>query len=186
MTALTTSKPKVVPGTIRAADSPVISAEIIRKSHDWSSISDVDVTIQYAAAIISEVCDGPSALEQTVSIVLGDDELVRNLNKTYRKIDKATNVLSFSNPVKEAVKSDEMSHNLGDVVLAFETIDREARSLGRTFHAHLSHLIVHGILHLLGYDHQTDADACKMEEVEIYLLDKLGIVNPYHEQMQAE
>ena len=101
--------------------------------------------------------------------MLSDDAQVRVLNRDYRNKDKATNVLSFpqSGPL------------LGDIILARETIAREAREKGATFEAHLTHLILHGWLHLQGFDHQTDAEATEMEAIEIAALARLGIDNPY-------
>ncbi len=119
----------------------------------------------------------PEARE--LAIVLADDTLVRALNKDYRDVDKATNVLAFRyadcSP-SPALASDEA---LGDVVVALETARYEAETAGRSLQQHLSHLVIHGVLHLLGYDHSNDADAEKMEELEIQALASIGISNPY-------
>ena len=89
--------------------------------------------------------------------------------RQYRNKDKVTNVLSF--PQTGAL--------LGDIILARETVDREARAKNIAFEVHVTHLIIHGWLHLQGYDHETDADAQDMEAIEIAALAKLGIDNPY-------
>lgn len=116
-------------------------------------------------------CD--AALEKNkpgaLSIVLADDEFVRELSHQYRGKDKPTNVLSFPGGEGE----------LGDIVLAFETIKREAKEQNKSFSAHTAHMIVHGIMHLLGFDHEEDANAKKMEAKEIAILKKLGFSNPY-------
>lgn len=117
-----------------------------------------------------------------ISILLTTDQAVRRLNASFRGIDKPTNVLSFpafsdgdiAPPAGTPVL-------LGDIAVAFGTTDREARAEGKTLAAHLSHLVVHGVLHLLGYDHQRDRDAMKMELLETEILAGLGIANPYAE-----
>ncbi len=104
-----------------------------------------------------------------LAIVLADDEFIQELNKHYRGKDKPTNVLSFPNE----------DEPFGDVVLAFETIEREAAGQGKSFRDHAAHLIVHGILHLMGHDHEDEAQAEKMERKEVSILKRLGIENPY-------
>lgn len=105
-----------------------------------------------------------------ISLVLADDAFVQDLNKTYRHKDKPTNVLSFP--------QDEDSM-LGDIVLAYETIAREAKEQDKSFLDHSIHLVIHGLLHLLGHDHENDAEAEDMEAIEIRVLNILGIKNPY-------
>jgi probable rRNA maturation factor len=109
-----------------------------------------------------------------LAIVLTNDSAIRQLNRLWRGIDSATNVLSF--PTKRT--ADEPPH-LGDVVLAYETIAREARAGGKPFAHHLAHLAVHGFLHLVGYDHEADADADVMEQAERDILRRLHIPDPY-------
>jgi probable rRNA maturation factor len=116
-----------------------------------------------------------------VSVVLADDARVQELNRIYRGQDKPTNVLSFAN--LEDVHAPDLPDGepvlLGDVVLARETVLAEARAQGKTPGDHLSHLCVHGLLHLLGYDHMADAEAETMEALERRVLAGLGIADPY-------
>lgn len=106
-----------------------------------------------------------------IAVVLADDAFVQNLNKQYRGKDKPTNVLSFPASLGDG--------ELGDIILAFETIEREAAEQQKTFRNHATHLLVHGFLHLLGYDHIEEKEAEIMEKLEIKILKKLGISNPY-------
>jgi probable rRNA maturation factor len=111
-----------------------------------------------------------------VSIVLTDDSTIRSLNRDWRGIDKPTNVLSFS---ASRPASGEGTHLLGDIVIAFETLERECADENRDFLHHLAHLAVHGFLHLNGYDHQTDAQAEEMEGLESRIMAQLNIPDPY-------
>jgi probable rRNA maturation factor len=106
-------------------------------------------------------------------LALSSDAAIRSLNKTFRKQDKPTNVLSFPAPQRERGTS------LGDVILAFETCQKEAGDAGISIGDHACHLALHGLLHLLGYDHGSDADAEIMEGLESRLLAAVGIGDPY-------
>lgn len=110
-----------------------------------------------------------------LTILLTDDKEIRDLNHQYRGKDKPTNVLSF--PDGEADETGRI--HLGDLALAYETMAAEAKGQGKSLRAHLSHLVIHGVLHLLGYDHERARDAARMETLEIKLLSGLGIENPY-------
>ena len=117
-----------------------------------------------------------------ISILLADNAFIQNLNRNYRKKDKPTNVLSF--PFEALEKGTYLPGGetvlLGDIVLAHETIEAESLHKGISFGDHLLHLVVHGFLHLLGFDHEIgEDDAVEMEELEIKILDALHIQNPY-------
>lgn len=130
-----------------------------------------------AGAAATDLADHTQRME--VSLVLGDDAAVRALNRQYRGQDKPTNVLSFAALDAESPLPPGGPLLLGDVVIAYETTVAEAARDGRTIPHHLSHLVVHGVLHLLGYDHEDDAEAEPMEALEIALLATLGIADPY-------
>jgi probable rRNA maturation factor len=113
-----------------------------------------------------------------IAVVLADDNFVRDLNSKYRGKDKPTNVLSFPDP-DFSLQPRNLNRNLGDIILALETVENEAREQGKTFRSHAAHLLTHGFLHLLGYDHIEEKQAASMERKEIKILEKLGIGNPY-------
>jgi probable rRNA maturation factor len=117
----------------------------------------------------------PSA---ALAVVLADDVRVRALNAAYRDRDAPTNVLSFEDGERDPATGEVM---LGDVVLARETVLAEADAQGKRPLDHLAHLVVHGVLHLIGYDHQDAAEAATMEELERGVLAGLGIADPYAE-----
>ncbi|MSP50480.1 MAG: rRNA maturation RNase YbeY [Alphaproteobacteria bacterium] len=105
-----------------------------------------------------------------VSLALADDDAVRALNRDYRGKDEPTNVLSFESGERPF---------LGDVILALETVLAEAADQGKPAADHLTHLVVHGVLHLLGHDHEAPAEARRMERVEVEVLAGLGVPDPY-------
>jgi probable rRNA maturation factor len=113
-----------------------------------------------------------------LSILLTGDDAMRALNAEWRGKDKATNVLSFPAASARAIGR---SPVLGDIVLAFETVEREAEEEGRPFGHHLAHLVIHGLYHLLGDDHETEAEAIRMEARETAALARMGIPDPYPE-----
>ncbi|WP_417793519.1 rRNA maturation RNase YbeY [Terasakiella pusilla] len=123
-----------------------------------------------------------------LSIVLTDDDHIQELNREYREKDKPTNVLSF--PALESPAAGELTLepgplHLGDIVLAHGVVACEAEEQGISFEDHLSHLILHGVLHLIGFDHIDEDEAEEMEALEIALLDQLGIANPYGSEAQS-
>jgi len=122
--------------------------------------------------------DGPIE----VGLLLADDETVRELNRTWRGQDKPTNVLSFPDGSDVPSGAPRM---LGDIVLAYGTVAAEAEAQGKTLEHHLVHLVVHGMLHLLGYDHENDREAEEMEGLETEILAGFGIADPYEEAAVA-
>ena len=105
-----------------------------------------------------------------VTVVLADDAFVQTLNRDHRGKDRPTNVLSYAS---------DMDGELGDLIFAQETIETEAQDLGKSFDHHLMHLILHGSLHLLGYDHETPEEAGEMEALETQILSEFGLSDPY-------
>ncbi len=134
-------------------------------------------TIAAAAAESGDLCNGD------VSLRLADDAALRALNLRWRAIDKPTNVLSFpsAGPAFPSTPPDPLgaATTLGDIALAYETLAREAEDLGVPLADHYRHLLAHGFLHLIGYDHQTDAEAQRMEGLETRILARLGAADPY-------
>ncbi len=114
-----------------------------------------------------------SSKESEVSIILTCDKEIRQLNKKYRKIDKPTNVLSFETGD---------NYLLGDIFISFETVKKQAKKENKSFEDHATHLVIHGLLHLMGFDHIEEKQAQEMENLEILNLKKLGIKNPYEDE----
>lgn len=119
-----------------------------------------------------------------LNVCLSDDATVQQLNRDFRGLDKPTNVLSFANlDAVDFMPADDpfMETDLGNIILAYETVCRETTEQKITTEAHFSHLLVHGFLHILGYDHMVEQDAEQMENLEIKILNQLNISNPYEE-----
>lgn len=152
-----------------------LSIEISRNCEGWAEHLDAraDEAVRAALTLSKAKVTGASEL----SIVLTDDEEQQVLNRDWRGIDKSTNVLSF--PQIEPFGP--VSGLLGDIILARETLVKEADEQGVSFDDHFTHLVVHGFLHLLGYDHIDDADALVMEGLETQILASLGVADPYAE-----
>ncbi|MFN3943731.1 MAG: rRNA maturation RNase YbeY [Allosphingosinicella sp.] len=147
-----------------------------------------ELTRRCAAAALAET-DVEAGAPLEVSVRFTCDEEVRALNRDYRGKDKPTNVLSFPmlEPGEIAAADGPMALLLGDVVLAYETCVREAAERGIAIEDHAAHLLVHGTLHLLGYDHETsDADAEEMEEIERRALARLGLSDPYAAEVKTD
>jgi len=148
----------------------MISVEVEVEDEAWSeALSDVEPLATRAAIAALGAAAG------TVAILLTDDDTVRDLNVRFRGKDRPTNVLSFPAAPMPGTKLPP----LGDIVLAFGTCAAEAATQGKTLRDHLAHLVVHGVLHLLGRDHEDDAEAEAMEAEERSILAGLGIADPY-------
>lgn len=140
----------------------------------WTEhFSELEMLAKTAITKILTELDNPKLGE--LSIALVSDADIQALNRDYRHKDKPTNVLSFP----AAFVSGGPTPLLGDIVLAFETVMREATEKAISAEHHVTHLLIHGFLHLQGYDHETEAEAAKMEALEIAALAALNIDNPY-------
>ncbi|MDF0517468.1 rRNA maturation RNase YbeY [Bradyrhizobium yuanmingense] len=153
--------------------------EVLVVADCWQHEPDSEAVIQRALAAAAESVDEDVA-DAEVAVMLTDDAGIRTLNSNWRGIDKPTNVLSFPALQPEgAWKPGDAPRMLGDIAIAYETMRREADEEHKPFDHHLSHLAVHGFLHLIGYDHENDEDAEEMEALETEILAHLGIPDPY-------
>jgi probable rRNA maturation factor len=152
------------------------TASLVEEAGDWSWLASPKDAVAETASALARHPSCIAARGCEASVVLGDDELLRALNRSYRGKDAPTNVLTFP---FQAPPGAGPSSVLGDVVLAAETLGREAADQAIPIEHHFRHLVVHGFLHLLGFDHETDADAAVMERVEVEILAVLGIADPY-------
>jgi probable rRNA maturation factor len=138
---------------------------------------------------ILAAADAASTERVEIAIVLTDDSGIRTLNREWRKLDAPTNVLSF--PAGQPPAGSRRGarrvarRHLGDIVIAYQTTAREAAAERKPFDHHLAHLAVHGFLHLFGYDHATDEEAAGMERLEVGILARLGIPDPYVQRDRA-
>jgi probable rRNA maturation factor len=162
-----------------------LSVTILEESGDWSPFTARAQAIASAAVAVARNPRCARARGAEACVVLADDALLRSLNRTYRGKDAPTNVLSF--PFQDAPGAAQSRdgpgaaepRHLGDLVLAAETLRREAAEQGIPPAHHLQHLVVHGLLHLLGFDHDTEAQARAMEGLEAQILATLGVPDPY-------
>jgi probable rRNA maturation factor len=154
-----------------------IDFDLTVEAGDWPEEATLAALVEHAItatfAELSPARPGSSEL----GVIFTDDAHIRDLNAGWRGKDKATNVLSF--PAFPETKSGPLPPLLGDIVLAAETVAGEAALEDKPFENHISHLVVHGLLHLLGYDHETDAEAEEMEALERRVLARLAIPDPY-------
>lgn len=161
------------PGVTVAERSSLLTVEVIVEDERWRTLGDVEALI---ASAVQAVARHVGTAGEACMLLTSDAES-RRLNAGYRGQDKPTNVLSF--PPAGPMGLTGTTTLLGDIALAYETVAREAADLAIPPSAHLQHLAVHGLLHLLGHDHETDAEAARMEGLEIEILDAIGVANPY-------
>jgi probable rRNA maturation factor len=154
----------------------VIAVDILTESSLWGEAEEWRDDVETVVALAAAAADAEIADDAELSLLLTDDAAIRVLNRDHRHLDKPTNVLSFPQDDPEA---DAYGPLLGDIVVAHETVMREAVEEGISFHDHFLHMIVHGFLHLVGYDHMNDDEAEEMEGLETAILARLGIANPY-------
>jgi probable rRNA maturation factor len=166
-----------------AAPCRAVTIDIAEQSGDWRSLGDA-APICHAAALAALDAAAATLGDLELSIVLGDDALLRQLNHRWRGKDSPTNVLSFpAHDFAAALPTLRAGATLllGDVVLAYGVIAREAAEQGKTLADHLAHLVVHGVLHLVGFDHEATEEAERMEGLERAVLSGIGIADPYRE-----
>ena len=153
--------------------------EVLVVADCWQNEPDAEAVIQRAIAAAAETVDADVG-DAELAVMLTDDSGIRTLNSNWLGIDKPTNVLSFTALQPTGPRSDDdVPRMLGDIAIAYETMRKEADEEQKPFDHHLSHLAVHGFLHLLGYDHEQDDDAEAMEALEQEILAQLGIPDPY-------
>jgi probable rRNA maturation factor len=170
------------PNATAGDDNPDV--DVLVEAPQWlDAVPDVELICRAAAIAAIEHAAGSEAPKPLgVCILLADDVRLRDLNRSFRGIDRATNVLAFPSvafDVLAAAGAEGPPAELGDVAVAYETTVEEARVDGKRLADHLSHLVVHGVLHLLGHDHGLDADAAMMEALETRILARLGVPDPY-------
>ena len=153
-----------------------LEIDLAIESDGWPDVVALQALTRRAVDAAFRIAGLKTAPHSELSLVFLDDTGIRELNNTWRDKDKPTNVLSFPGGEPEG---DVYGPLLGDIVFALETVKLEAEELGIPFNDHFTHLVVHGTLHLFGYDHQIDAEAEVMEGLERRILEHLGIADPY-------
>lgn len=157
----------------------MITLDVEIDADDWAGADGIEALAQGAAeAAIASLAEAPSG-QLAATLLLTDDGTIRGLNREWRGQDKATNVLSFPSGAPAHPGG---GRHLGDIALAYGTVAREAAAEGKTLRDHAAHLVVHGVLHLVGHDHMDDREADAMERTEVQALSRLGIADPYRER----
>jgi probable rRNA maturation factor len=156
---------------------PGIAIDLTVEAGDWPAKCSLRVLAQKAVDAALDQIGAPMGTHSELGVVFTDDAHVQALNATWRGKDKPTNVLSF--PAFQLSPGDRLPRMLGDIVLAAQTVAREAELEGKPLDHHISHLVIHGLLHLLGHDHEDDGEADRMEALERAALARLAIPDPY-------
>jgi probable rRNA maturation factor len=157
-----------------------ITVDVLSESPLWEAEPGAEAVVRRAVSQAAAAAGPAVTAPAEVAVLLCDDAMIAALNAQWRGREEPTNVLSFpAAPAAGTSGSESGVVHLGDIAIACETVIREAREQGRTVSQHLAHMAVHGFLHLLGYDHQTDDEAERMEGLEREILAGLGISDPY-------
>jgi probable rRNA maturation factor len=179
----TSLRPESIQPTARSVD-----IAILIEAPQWlSALPKAEAVVERAARAAFAAAALPSDLASECAILLADDERLRELNRRFRGKDRPTNVLSFPAEPKDddyanrpvVIAQDDQPHLWGDVAIAYGITAAEAAEQGKTLADHLSHLVVHGVLHLIGHDHEAAAEAERMESLERQILWEIGIADPY-------
>ncbi len=171
------ARPSAAPIPTRPLAGPSPEVDLQIRAKLWrDAVPDLRKRARQAvlAALVGAQAANPSV---SVALLFADDATIQTLNRNFRHKDRATNVLAFPSPA--ALPGSVMGRPLGDVVLAAETVIAEAEAAGKPIGDHVSHLLVHGVLHLLGHDHERAGEAKIMERLEVEILASLGIPDPY-------
>ena len=173
----------------RSKSALALAVDILIESEAWRMLPEAEDIVRRAIAFAA-TCSHPTLPRERgivgwwrhcnseLSLLLCDDKTITRLNGRWRGQEKPTNVLSFPAASQQDAVPDEKIP-LGDIAIAYETLAREAEETGKTVSDHLSHLVVHGFLHLLGYDHHMDDEAERMERLERDILARIGVADPY-------
>ncbi len=156
--------------------STKVSVDVQRASAAWRRVPRASAIARKAARQAAGLGGVPLLDGAEIAVSLADDSRVREANREFRGKDAPTNVLSFPAAPPQRIGA---SPFIGDVILAYETVAAEALAEGKRIEDHLAHLVVHGVLHLIGYDHMTDDEAERMELLETAILATLAIADPY-------
>jgi probable rRNA maturation factor len=180
----------------RSKSEPALAVDVLIEAEAWRRLPQAEDIVRRAIAFAAS-CPHPTLprppfpslprkrgrdgwgrhRNAELSVLLCDDKTITCLNGRWRGQEKPTNVLSFPAPLQGATPDENIP--LGDIAIAYETLAREAEETGKTVLDHLSHLVVHGFLHLLGYDHHMDDEAERMERMERDILARVGVADPY-------
>lgn len=164
----------------QAAGHAPVAVDVMVEAGGWPPPAVLIPLVERAVAAAVDAARPALAAGAEVSVLFTDDARMRVLNRTYRQKDAATNVLSFpAAAVGGGGRGPALGPALGDVALGYETVSREAADGNLALGAHVTHLVVHGFLHLLGYDHVAESEADTMERLETRILAGLGIADPY-------
>ena len=170
-------------GTLVSSVLPL--TEVLLVADCWQTEPEAEAVIHRAINAAAEIADADVG-DTELAVMLTDDAGIRTLNSNWRGIDKPTNVLSFPALQPAAGAPADAPRMLGDIAIAYETTRKEADEEEKPFDHHLSHLAVHGFLHLIGYDHDKDDDAEAMEGLEREILAQLGIPDPYADRERMD
>ena len=158
--------------------APDPAVDVLIESDAWRALADVEDIVRRAVALAAASSAVTTHRGTELSVLLCDDQTIAGLNARWRGQERPTNVLSFPAPPPLHAAPGSRAP-LGDIAIAYETVVREAGEQGKPVMDHLSHLVVHGFLHLLGYDHHMDGEAERMERLERDILAQIGIADPY-------
>lgn len=172
---------KVEPDSVLTSDS-ILNVDVIVEAPEWNFLElDLNIYIKHVVQYTLRYLGHLQFLNQIdLTVLLADDETLHRLNKEFKQQNKPTNVLSFPyTDLKPGFIQNESKVFLGDIAISYQRLYSESIEQAKTFKAHLTHLLVHSVLHLLGYDHEQANDAEIMEPLEVIILYNLGFDNPY-------